>query len=58
MKVRKAKTKKYWNETMGFGEVIAFDEEYHEDTQETVTYLLVRFDADPWYPVWVQAEEE
>ena len=49
-------SKRYWNETMGFGDVIAFDEQYHEDTQETVTYLLVRFDADPWYPVWVQEE--
>lgn len=37
-----------YDEMMGFGEIIA----EHENK------ILVRFDADPWYPQWVSKEEE
>lgn len=37
-----------YDEKFGFGEIIA----EHEDK------ILVRFDADPWYPQWIPAEKE
>ena len=38
---------KVWNETWEFGEIIA-----EEDGK-----VLVRFDADPWYPRWMPKED-
>jgi len=39
--------KKYWDEEFGFGEIIA----------EEGDKVLVRFDADPWYPMWCPKRE-
>lgn len=36
--------KKYFDENMGWGEIIA----------ETENYIVVRFDADPWFPVQIR----
>lgn len=37
-----------YDDMMGFGEIIA----------ECEGKILVRFDADPWYPQWIPAEKE
>lgn len=37
-----------YDEEFGFGEILA------EDGDE----ILVRFDADPWFPQWIPKEKE
>ena len=37
-----------YNDERGFGDVIAVEG----------NMILVRFDADPWYPVWVELKGE
>ena len=37
---------KYWSDQWGFGEIIAAEDDK----------VLVRFDADPWCPKWMPAE--
>lgn len=38
-----AKMKRYWDDKMGWGDVL----------NETEHFMIVRFDADPWYLVQV-----
>lgn len=39
--------KKYWDEERGFGEIVL----------ETENYIVVRFDADPWFLCQIAKEK-